>query len=203
MLDAIGRHIERCFGPVTMVWHQLVSDLVHIDVHVVAPGPDRPYITLVTSGMSDRPMSVPPGSGASQYAELMICLPTGWPMTMEAFRDESAYWPIRALKTVARLPLEYDTFIAEWYSVPNGDPAQPYAPGTPFTGVLVAPVLHREPDARTIITSDGRRISLLAIIPLHQFEMDLKLTRGTDALIDAFDHAHVSELLDPTRPSCV
>jgi hypothetical protein len=57
--DAIDRHIERYFGSIGWVWKELASDLVHIDVHVVEPRPERPYSTLVTSGMSDRPTKVP------------------------------------------------------------------------------------------------------------------------------------------------
>jgi hypothetical protein len=76
------------------VWHELASDLVHIDVHVTPPSPGRPRYTLVTSGMSDRPMSVPPGID-SRYAELMTALPADWPLTAEAFRDEATYWPVR------------------------------------------------------------------------------------------------------------
>jgi hypothetical protein len=201
--EAIDRHIQRHFGPITFVWHELVSDLVHIDVHVVEPSPARPYFTLVTSGMSDRPMTVPADAGSSPYAELIMCLPADWPMTGEAFRDENAYWPIRLLKMVARLPHEYDTWIAAWHSVPNGDPAEPYAPDTPFVGVLVAPMIKCGSDAHTITTDAGKQISLLALVPLHPAEVRLKLTDGTDALINALDRVTASEVFDPTRPSSV
>jgi len=180
-IEAIDRHIARYFGPGETVWHELASDLVHIDVNVVEPRAARPFFTLVTSGMSDRPMTVPPEDRSSnQYAELMLCLPADWPLTAEAFRDERAYWPIRLLKTVARLPHQYDTWIAAWHSIPNGDPAEPYASDTPFVGVLVTPMLQCEPAARTIMTDTGKDISLLALVPLHPAEMDLKLTHGTD-----------------------
>jgi len=52
-----------------------------------------------------------------------------------------------------------------------------------------------------MVTDDGRTISLLAVIPLHQAELDLKLTEGTDALLNTLDRVRVSELLDPERPS--
>jgi hypothetical protein len=201
--EAIEQHIDRYFGPIAFVWHELASDLVHIDVHVVEPNPAFPYITLVTSGMSDQPMTVPAGAGGSRYAELMMCLPADWPLTEKAFRDENAYWPVRLLKTVARLPHEYNTWIAAWHSVPNGDPATPYAPETPFAGVVVAPVVNCVPEARTITTGAGKDISLLALVPLHPAEMQLKLIEGTDALIAALDRGGVSELLDPARPSNV
>jgi hypothetical protein len=202
-IEAVERHIERHFGPVATVWHEILSDLVHVDVHVVEPSANRPYFTLVTSGMSDRPMTVPPEADSSPFAELMLCLPADWPMRPDAFKDERAYWPIRLLKTVARLPHEFETWIAEWHSIPNGDPAEPYAPGAPFVGVAVAPMLHCVPEAREIVTDAGRHIALLALVPLHPAEMELKLTDGTDALVDALDRARITEVLDPARPSCV
>lgn len=34
--------------------------------------------------------------------ELMIDLPTDWPLEMESLRDERNFWPIRILKILAR-----------------------------------------------------------------------------------------------------
>src|SRR5262249_44583228 len=156
------------------VWHEIVSDRVHVDVHVAQPDYWRPYYTLVTSGMSDLPMTAPPG--ANRYAELMLCLPENWPMTASDFDDERAYWPIRLLKMVARLPHEYQTWIGPGHTVPNGDPAQPYAAGTPFSAVLATPPRRAPASAGTILVEDGRRISLLALLPLYPQELAHKLT---------------------------
>ena len=69
-IEAISRHVGRYVGPVAHVFHELVSDLVHVDVHLVPPQPNRDFVTLVTSGMSDRPMTLPPDCDAPDYAEL-------------------------------------------------------------------------------------------------------------------------------------
>ena len=47
--------------------------------------------------------------------------------------------------------------------------------------------------------SDGRSINFYAVVPLYSEEMHLKLTKGTGALLDRFDEAGISELLDPHR----
>ncbi|WP_026212532.1 suppressor of fused domain protein [Longispora albida] len=200
-LEAIDRHISQYFGEPATVWHEMASDLVHIDVHMIEPTPQRPFVTLVTSGMSDLPMNVPAEAGVSPYAELMIALPPDWPLTADAWKDECHYWPVRLLKSVARLPHEYGTWIGQWHSVPNGDPAEPYAPGVPFTGVVVTPMVNSAPEARTIVTPSGKQIALLALVPLHPGELELKLTHGTGALIEALDRVRVTEHLDPARPS--
>ncbi|MGY0002409.1 suppressor of fused domain protein [Micromonospora sp. I033] len=199
--DAIDRHIEEHFGPVAFVYHEIVSHLVGVHIYAVAPTEERPCWTLITSGMSELPMTVPEGHGISPYAELMLSLPADWPLAQAAGPDDGTGWPLRILKQVARLPHEYGTWIGEWHSVPNGDPAQPYAPGCPFAGVVVAPMLRAAPEARTIDVAGGTRIALLALIPLHPDEMAVKVERGTDALIAVLDRGRVTELLDPRRPS--
>ncbi len=59
--ERIGTHIEAYVGSIDGVFHEIASDIVHVDVHHVTPTDQRPYHTLVTSGMSDRPMAAPPG----------------------------------------------------------------------------------------------------------------------------------------------
>ncbi|SEO83260.1 Suppressor of fused protein (SUFU) [Paenibacillus sp. OV219] len=74
-IDRITEHVEKYIGPVQTVFHELASDLVHIDILIVAPTKERNFYTLITCGMSDEPMTVPAGAEAYRYAELMICLP--------------------------------------------------------------------------------------------------------------------------------
>jgi hypothetical protein len=57
------------------LFHELLSDLVHVDIHIVEPTAARNYYTLVTSGMSDRPMAAPEECRECRYAELVISLP--------------------------------------------------------------------------------------------------------------------------------
>jgi hypothetical protein len=201
--EAFDRHVAEHFGPVAFVLHEVASHLVGVHIYVIAPTEARPYQTLITSGMSERPMAVPEGYGINPFAELMLCLPADWPLTQEALRDERLGWPIWLLKQVARFPHEYATWVGEWHSIPNGDPAMPYATGTPFAGVVVTPMINVLPEARIIDVGDGTLIDLLALVPLHRAEVELKVSQGTDALIDAFDQGGISELLDPTRPSLV
>ncbi|WP_262922976.1 suppressor of fused domain protein [Hymenobacter cellulosilyticus] len=62
------------------MFHEIISDKVHLDVHVVDPSKDFPFYTLVTSGMSDLPMAVPEGEEEARYAELCVLLPSTWQM---------------------------------------------------------------------------------------------------------------------------
>lgn len=201
-IDAITAHIEKHIGEIDQVWHELVSDLVHIDVHQVPPSEERPFWTLVTSGMSDKPMTVPEAEDFA-HAELMICLPPDWPVGEKDFNDEDNYWPIRLLKVLARLPHEYETWLGPGHTVPNGgeDPA-PYADNNSFVcALMLSPGLVLPSDVSVLELPDGRKINFYAVWPMHQCEVDLKLNRGLDALLNHFEKHQVNELLDLNRPA--
>ena len=55
-LEEVTAHVERHFGAVASVFHEILPDRLHIDVLMVMPTAARPWITLVTSGMSDLPL---------------------------------------------------------------------------------------------------------------------------------------------------
>ena len=198
-IEAVTAWAEEHLGPVETVLHEIVSDLVHLDVHVVPPYGERRCFTLVTSGMSDRPMSLPEEADSSPYAELMISLPADWPLNQEAFQDESNYWPVRWLKMMARLPHEYDTWLGVGHTVPNGNPAEPFAPNTNQCCMLVLPPVGLKAEAWSTTASDGRQISFFALCPIYEEEMELKLRKGTDALLARFERVGVDIVVDPRR----
>ena len=198
-IELISRHIEQHLGKVASVFHEVVSELVHIDVHLVPPAEKRPFATLVTSGMSDRPMHPPPDAEEFSYAELMICLPPDWPLSRQDLQDENNYWPVRWLKQLARFPHEYQTWLFEGHSIPNGDPPQAFADNTRFCGwLLFLPVLAPQ-DFLELKISDQKTIRFFAIYPLFEEEMQLKLAEGMDALINRFAEHGVTEVVDVNR----
>lgn len=202
-VEAVSSHIETHLGPIAMVWHEIVSTTIHVDVHQVAPGDGRPFHALVTSGMSDRPMKVPAGAEAFRWAELLLLLPPNWSLTSEAFHDERNYWPIRLLKVLARLPHEYDSWLGVGHSVGNGEPPRPYASGTDLcAAVLTAPVGVPEEFDRLVL-SDGRSIRFWLVLPLHADELAFKMRRGMDALLERFETEHLSPIVHPHRKSVV
>jgi Suppressor of fused protein (SUFU) len=199
--EAIVRHIERHLGPVESVFHELISDAVHLDVHWVKPTAARSFHLLVTSGMSDRPMKVPAELEAPRHIELVATLPERWAIGDEAFRNENWYWPVRQLKTLARFPHKYDTWLGEGHTVANDDPPQPFAPSTRLCGaILLRP--QQVPQAfHELRLGDGRTIRFLAVVPVHDKEMALKTRSGTEALLERFHQAGVTDVIEPTRPS--
>lgn len=195
----ISDHIEQHLGLISSVFHELVSDTVHIDVHVVPASEDFPAVRLVTSGMSDLPMTVPEDSGFPEFAELMVTLPADWKLDQESFKDERWYWPIRLLKDLARLPHKHATWLGYGHTVPNGHPAEPYAPGVPFTGTIVLPPLGTPPEFEQLSIPGVKEIQFYSLVPLFQEEMDLKLREGSDALLERFDEHDVTDFIDIGR----
>ncbi len=199
----ITRHIETHLGPVTTVFHELVSTDVHIDVHIVAPTAERPFYTLVTSGMSDRAMTVPTGAEHLAYAELALCLPPDWPMTEADWQDENNYWPIRALKTLARFPHEYQTWLCLDHTVPHGNPATPYAPDCPFSCALLSTANTAPLEFATLVLSPQKTIYFFGVVFIYPEELQFKLESGAEPLVEALETMGHCELVDLARESVI
>ncbi len=203
-LELIVKHITTYIGEPNTVLHEIVSEYVHVDVHVVPPRPDRDFYTLITSGMSDKPMKVPEqvkGKGL-EFAELMLCLPRTWRincgdvLTGETLEKD---WPVIWLRRLARFPHEYNTWFFYGHSMPNGDPAVPFSTETDLCGwVLLDPKLVPGQFSQ-LVRKDGSRIWFLAAVPVYKEEMALKISEGAERLADLFGESGVTELVDPKR----
>jgi hypothetical protein len=133
-----------------------------------------------------------------RYAELLLCLPPDWPMSSEAFQKEENYWPVRWLKRLARLPHQQDGWLGLGHTVPNGDPARPFASNTHFCCWLVdQPLLF--PEAVQKLRVKEKVINLYSIVPLYDEEMVRKLEKGGASLAQLLDRAKISELIDLGR----
>ncbi len=198
-LEQISAHIEKHLGPVETVFHEIVSDTVHIDVHVVRPTKDFPFIRLVTSGMSDLPMTTPDGPQIPRYVELLITLPADWRLDQESFEDEAWYWPVRLLKGLARLPHKHQTWLGWGHTVPNGNPAEPYASNTKLCGAIVSPSVTVPNEFHELDIPGHKRIVFYAAIPIYESEMNLKLRLGADELVDRLDRKGVTDVVEIAR----
>jgi len=194
-IEEISDHIERHIGEVSMVYHELVSDTVHIDVHYVKPSKERPFHTLITSGMSDLPMNVPDGIESTRFMELMVTLPEYWEVDEESFKDERWYWPVRQLKYLARFPHKYDSWLAWGHTIPNGDPAEPFADNTLLNGIIILPTVNASDDFYSLKINDNKTIEFFSIVPLYEEEMNLKLNKGSDVLLGKFDRHGINDII--------
>jgi hypothetical protein len=205
-LSEVSRHIERTIGPVETVFHEIVSDGLHIDVHHVKSSFFRRYEVLVTSGMSEWKMAVPDDSREARRAEILTVLPKGWPLNRAAFEKEDHYWPIRLIKSLARFPRDAGTWLGFGHTVANGSEATgalPYAPNIRFNAAAILPPMTLGKDVWSMKSKSGEEVFFWAAVPLYPEEMKFKLENGMDALLDLFDRHKVSERIDVGRASVV
>jgi hypothetical protein len=196
-----AQHLGRHFESEPSVFHELLSDTIHLDVLVYGATAARPYHVLVTQGMSALPMTVPEGAEELCFAELMVVLPKPWIVEGEGAGDERWYWPMRALKSVARLPHLYETWIGPGHTIPNGDPAEPYAEGTKQSCVIVAPPVLFEDTLHYCDVAPDKRVWLYALVPLYDDETSFKLEHGAEAMFEKMNAKGLTELIDPERRS--
>ena len=198
----IVAHIEKHLGPITATFRREDSDSP-IDLLWLRPDANHPYHTLVTLGLSDRPMDIPDdvaNKNAAERAELMIMLPPEWNISPDNLKSEQGYWPIAWLTMLADFARTPGNWLGTGYVFPNGEPMSAIA-DTPFSGVLILPpfVSHAH-EACVFHSRDGTRLNLYALIPLYPGEIELKTAQGLDTLLERFDESGInSEVVDIHR----
>jgi len=206
-IKGITSALDNAFGCQGLVFHEIVSDQIHLDVLLYCPATERQTHVLVTCGMSALPMASP--EGHDRYAELCIELPPSWPLTGEAFKDERNYWPIRLLKDLARFPHRYRSWLGFGHTIPNRNPAVPYADSTKLCCALLMPpkllpkAIHRLPVPESAANPEGEESAqLLQVVPIHRCEMEHKLAHGLKSLLKRLGDSGVGPEIDPHRRDC-
>ena len=187
-------HIEKHLGPITATFRREDSDSP-VDLLWLRPSANRPYHTLITLGLSDRPMDIPDdvaNKNAAERAELMIMLPPEWNISPDNLKSEQGYWPIAWLTMLADFARTPGNWLGTGYVFPNGEPMSAIA-DTPFSGVLILPpfVSHAH-EACVFHSRDGTRLNLYALIPLYPGEIELKTAQGLDVLLERFDESGIN-----------
>lgn len=163
----------------TFVYHEIVSEDVHIDIFVAKPTARRPYYTLCTHGLGAHTMNTPDGEDAVlaiRNIELMMYLPANWPMmvgedTADVFDDERNYWPIRLLKAFARMPIADNDWIGYGHTMAE-EGGGTYADGVPFSAAMLC-MTPEEPDFKSLST--GKSVVYYLVMPITADELDYKI----------------------------
>lgn len=188
----IRAHIERYIGPIAHVFSD--ASATGIDVQHVAPVETRPFHTLVTCGMSARPMPVPVDVDAPRRIELMMTLPERWQIDAASTANAEISWPITLLRSLAHAPHERQSWLGWGHTIPNGDPPRPLAANTGLCGVIIAPSL-LVPVGFYELGSGPERIGFYSAIPLYAEEMTLQAERGMEALLAKLVHHDINDLV--------
>lgn len=198
--EALLGHVTEFVGPVAGVLRVPASD-GSIDLLHVPPTTHKPYHVFVTSGLSATPMAVPKNDPTPRWAELLLSLPTDWPLDPDALAERPHRWPLELLARLAAFPQATGGWLGAGHTFPNSDPPQPYVPGLDFCAALIAPPLTVFSEVRRLTRPSGETMALWGVVPIFERELELKLEQGVDALFARFDAAGVNELLDVRRAS--
>ncbi|MBQ8780099.1 MAG: suppressor of fused domain protein [Oscillospiraceae bacterium] len=167
------------------VFHELISEIIHVDVFCVPPSEEKPYHVLMTSGMSDLPMTFRENI-SKEYTEnncrceLMMLLPKEW--NIKSTASTLWNWPINVLKMTARYPHGDKTWIGEWHDIQFTDPAEPFAENTELCALLF--VRPTDEKLRFITGENGMKINVYIAVPIYKEELEFKLEHGAEALIE-------------------
>ena len=207
-MEEIQTHFDQSFpGRESFVYHEILSDTVHIDVHIMRPTAEQPFYVVFTTGMSDKPMSIPreiPPKERQELelAELYMFLPGDWDLggTGKTGEDipEEQFWAIRCIKFLARFPHIYQTWLGWGHSIPNGAEYAPLGKGVGFGGVVLT---GGDGPLSAMTAKDGRKINFYGVIPAYKEEIEYKLKYGMEGLDKVFREKGLSMVIDPKRPN--
>jgi len=199
-METVEGHIQQYFGKFENVFHELSSPDIHVDICVVPPSEERDYYTLVTMGMGAHRMNVP--EELAEYklerAELAIALPRNWKLKREDLKNERWYWPIRLLKTLARLPIASDTWLGFGHTMDN---EKDFAKGTKLCAAILTGPQDTEDGSEVCILPSGEEVNFYQVIPLYRDELEYKLAHDADALLDKMNG--ISFVVEPDRQDAI
>lgn len=191
LMEQRERIYREVFGECDTVNHEIIPRDPHIDVYHFPPVGDRNYHTLVTGGMSNRPMTLPRGVGREcARAEMAAYVPDLCPHAVEA------------LRLFARFAHDFRTWLWFYHTVPNGNPPQPFVDGSDLNTALFVQSFYK-PDAELAqrYQIDGDPVNLLCLLPITQDECEHKLQLGAESLLERFDAAKLPIVIDWKRAS--
>ena len=199
-METIEAHIQKYFGKFETVFHELVSPDIHVDICMIPPHDNQDYYTLVTMGMGAHKMNVP--DNLSEYklerAELAIALPKNWHLKQNDMENERWYWPIRLLKTLARLPIVSNTWLGFGHTM---DHEEDFADNTNLCAAFLIEPQGTDDGSEVCVLPNGEEVNFYQVIPLYRDELEYKLSHDAEALLDKMDG--ISFVVNPNRQDAI
>jgi hypothetical protein len=192
-MERFEAHCARHLGPFEMVIHEVISEVVHIDLLPFAPTEARPNWVFVTMGMSALKMKTPRRFGlfsaTPEYGELMMVAPADWIGDLDDFQKgeqgERLFRPFGALKSIARYVHQCETYFTHGHTIAWADDTMDAGAARFPAAILHRPVRFPKGLAASRRV-DGANTHLLSITPIIQAELDFKLSHNSEALFAKF-----------------
>lgn len=187
---------QRHFGEAKSVSHEVLPLIPHIDVMeyhrtVELNGADSQICVLVTSGMSDLAMKVPPKADARRIELILYC-------------SEPKQEYIDTMRWLAHFPHDQKAWIGAFHTIPNGNPPRPMWGSDVLDTIFLLPTLVKKDAAlHEALILDGDEVHLIWIVPITTAECNLKLAEGSNALLELFSQRKHPYIFNPGRRSYV
>ncbi|MGG7177279.1 suppressor of fused domain protein [Clostridium paraputrificum] len=197
--NLIENHLEKYLGKVGGVYHEHISEIMHLDIIYFMPTKERPYYTFVTAGMSSIPMNIPANTKEDKYAELVITLPANWKIGEEDLKDIKNYWPIQLLKDIARYPFKNKSWLGPCHTIDNESDEELNLYNNSFSGVILFPNFTLDPEFSKIFINKNKTIKLHSLVPLYKEEINFKIDNGSEPLFNKFISKNINEVINLNR----
>lgn len=202
----ITEYITEHFGAFEHVLHEIIVPDVHLDIAIIPASKKRNYITLCTIGAGAYTMKIDEETrvhyGLPQHAEYVIHLPADWKIDDESLKDERYYWPFRALKDTARIPICTDAWLGYGHTIEREEGTL-LVQGKPFSSILLTFPAPEFGNIQYADLSTGKSICFFHIHPITPEELDYKIENDADDLLDRIypENCDVMEIfLDRMKP---
>lgn len=197
-IEEIENHFDKLFNVKDgerIVFHEIVSDIVHLDVHLIKPSEERPFQVLFTTGMSDLPMIMPEDASEDfkkdhERAEIYCILPADWKLENNMTNEEKDkyYWVVSSIKMAARYPHMCKTWLSHCHTLQYSEENEPLSPCTKLCAAVFYQLDHTDFGGKYgdelvgFNTKDNTRINLLCFVPIYEEEMNFKIENSAPEL---------------------
>ena len=197
-MEEYESYIEKNFGKIEGIIHELVSPDIHIDIIVIAPTEKDNYYKLITMGMGAYKMNIPKELKDYELsrAELILYLPPTWDINSNKEED---YWPIRYLKTLARLPLQSNSWLGTGHTISSDEQNSPFASNTKFCSILLLNATNLKDEELELTLKTRKTINFYQLFPLYLEEIQYKFDFGTTKLLGLFSEKDLFPIVNIER----
>ncbi|MGB7343139.1 MAG: suppressor of fused domain protein [Pirellulaceae bacterium] len=174
-------------GPIWQVDGSQSTGESAVDICIQPGSHERPFATLITSGMSNVPMEVPQGRW-SPRCELILYA-----------REPSPAW-ISLLRSLANIPISGQRGFYYGSTMSNGEPSRPiFANSQLDSFVFMVPAIRSDFQISQQVTIDNAPLQLLWVVPITNAEQDFLHNNGMKSFVDLLNQNQHLPVIDPQR----
>lgn len=195
-MQAVSEFIDRTFNTEPLVNHEIISPLVHVDIWCVPPASDRPWVTMLTSGMAELAQPAHPKFKGYSRIELVMAVPPDWPLAADPGTPSTRTWPLQLLREIARYPHVMGKPVGLGHTLEAPALARN---DLGYSAVMLgAPSVFGDGDVRFRVRRE--EVVFLSVIPIFPAELAFARHAGSSALWDRLLPVPVPELVGRREP---